>query len=690
MELSSDIGSLKGVGPKKRKALQELGINSIYDLLSYYPRTYMDHTQLNRLADITGGQQVNVCGRIIGSTDRALYNTPKSLFTVTIDDGTAVLKVAWFNQKYLRQKLRIGTKLFVSGQTAVAHEQGHCEIINPAFFALINSAQQLTDCLIIEPVYPVHGSLNSKFFRALLKQVLEAALYLPEIIPKGIRQDKGLMARAEAVRMIHFPDSFPNMNFARKSLIFEELYLIQCGLSILKKENQVENAGISCRHNGKMLASILQGLPFSLTVWQQEAWHEICHDLESAKPMSRLLQGDVGSGKTIIAFLALIKAVENGYQGCLMVPTEILAKQHYQALLSLLKKSGLKVVLLLGSLTKKEHEAIYEYIRTGAADIVIGTHALLQDKVEFAHLGLAVTDEQHRFGLCQRAVLQAKGGKTLNVLVMTATPIPRTLILTIYGDLEVSSLHGLPPGRQPVRTFVRPPGRRKLIYEFVRKEIKAGRQAYVVCPLISDKVESFVPGVRTVSDVYQELKKDIFADIPCAFLHGQMSEKEKDDIIQGFYSNKIKLLVSTTVIEVGVNVPNATVMVIENANRFGLAQLHQLRGRIGRGSDQAYCILISGADSVLPCERLQILAQESDGFVLAEKDLQLRGSGQFFGRMQHGLPDLKIADAERDIEVLLSAREAAAVALQDEQLVAVIKQELFLRYGDKFKVVSYS
>ena len=458
-----------------------------------------------------------------------------------------------------------------------------------------------------------------------------------------------------------------------------------CGLLLLKKNSQEHSQGIKHSGNGYYIQQLLSRLPFQLTNDQQRVWNEICNDMERDIPMRRLLQGDEGSGKTIIALLALLKTVENKCQGAMMAPTEILAQQHYQNFQELLAPLGIRIALLSGKLTAKKKQEVYQALVEQRIDIVIGTHALIQEGVNFAHLGLVVTDEQHRFGINQRALLEKKGVLQPDVLVMTATPIPRTMTLTVYGDLDVSMIKELPPGRKPIRTFIRNRDRRELIYKFVLQEIQKGRQAYVVCPLIEINEES---SLTSAQEVYEELTGGMFWDVPCALIHGKLKQKEKEAIMEEFYKGNIKLLVATTVIEVGVNVPNASIMVVEHAQQFGLAQLHQLRGRIGRGEYASYCILVTEGKTESARERMRIMETTTDGFVLAEEDLKLRGPGQFFGTMQHGFPDLKIADVEQDIDILLQARQGALSTIVNQAATDFVLPTLQMLYQEQFEHIT--
>ena len=687
MELSDDIEVLKGVGPKKAQQLHGLGLCSLFDLLTHFPRSYEDQSSITPIGRLEAGERATVAGVITGLQEKRAGRRGMVILTATISDGTGFLQLTWFNQKFLKQKLKTGRRIFASGRTAYAYGgQGQLAMSQMTSFEIVEDegADMEAKCGIL-PVYSAGENVKQSMLRALTEQLLGLAeageLAVPEVIPEGVRQQYGLLPRLQACRQIHYPEDRQQVEKARYRLAFEELYLIQYGLMLLKKRRQERQQGIRFASCGSLTGGVLSSLPFRLTDDQQNAWQDICNDMERPVPMRRLVQGDVGSGKTVIAMLALVKAVENGFQGAMMAPTEILARQHFESFSGSLEPLGIRVALLSGRLTKKAKQEMYDRLAAHEIDIVIGTHALIQEDVSFANLGLVVTDEQHRFGINQRAVLEKKGRLVPDVLVMTATPIPRTLTLTVYGDLEVSLIRQLPPGRKPVRTFVRGRDRRELIYKFVLEEIKKGRQAYVVCPLIEMNEDS---GLYSAQEVYEELTGGIFYGIKCGLVHGKLKQKEKEELMQEFYEGKIKLLVATTVIEVGVNVPNASIMVVENAQRFGLAQLHQLRGRIGRGEYASYCIFVAEERTEAARQRMEIMERTTDGFVLAEEDLKLRGPGQFFGSMQHGLPDLKIADVGQDIGILLRARQAAMETVKGGECLPEVLAALQLQYREQF------
>ena len=687
MKLSDDIEVLKGVGPKKAQQLHGLGLCSLFDLLTHFPRSYEDQSSITPIGRLEAGERATVAGVITGLQEKRAGRRGMVILTATISDGTGFLQLTWFNQKFLKQKLKTGRRIFASGRTAYAYGgQGQLAMSQMTSFEIVEDegADMEAKCGIL-PVYSAGENVKQSMLRALTEQLLGLAeageLAVPEVIPEGVRQQYGLLPRLQACRQIHYPEDRQQVEKARYRLAFEELYLIQYGLMLLKKRRQERQQGIRFASCGSLTGGVLSSLPFRLTDDQQNAWQDICNDMERPVPMRRLVQGDVGSGKTVIAMLALVKAVENGFQGAMMAPTEILARQHFESFSGSLEPLGIRVALLSGRLTKKVKQEMYDRLAAHEIDIVIGTHALIQEDVSFANLGLVVTDEQHRFGINQRAVLEKKGRLVPDVLVMTATPIPRTLTLTVYGDLEVSLIRQLPPGRKPVRTFVRGRDRRELIYKFVLEEIKKGRQAYVVCPLIEMNEDS---GLSSAQEVYEELTGGIFYGIKCGLVHGKLKQKEKEELMQEFYEGRIRLLVATTVIEVGVNVPNASIMVVENAQRFGLAQLHQLRGRIGRGEYASYCIFVAEERTEAARQRMEIMERTTDGFVLAEEDLKLRGPGQFFGSMQHGLPDLKIADVGQDIDILLRARQAAMETVKGGEGLPEVLAALQLQYREQF------
>lgn len=683
MEWDEALTKLKGIGLKKAAALRRLGLVTAYDLLTYYPRAYIDQSHATPLGELRAGDDATVVGSLMHLSERRSVRG-MTVLTATITDGSGHLQLTWFNQAFLKRKLTPGRRILATGKIRYGYGgQGALTMSQMQTFEVLVEGEATPQGIL--PVYAAAESLGQNFFRRIVRGVLAECSRIPEVIPLFIRQQYDLMERGEAFHDIHFPAQAAGLKKARTRLAFEELYLIQCGLLLLKRDNQRQEEGVRHLMSSHLVASVHQSLPFPLTEDQVRVWQEISGDMERSEPMRRLVQGDVGSGKTVLALLALVKTVENGYQGALMAPTDILARQHYQSFCEFLRNTDIRIAFLSGRLTPKQHQAVLAQIAAHEVDIVIGTHALIQEKVIYDSLGLVVTDEQHRFGIAQRAELMKKGTLLPDMLVMTATPIPRTLTLTVYGDLDVSRIERLPPGRQPIRTFVRPKERRGLIYEFVRKEIVAGRQAYVVCPLIESSEESELPAAEMI---FAELSRGIFRDIACGLVHGRLKAAAKEKVMQAFYDGEIKLLVATTVIEVGVNVPNATIMVVESADHFGLAQLHQLRGRIGRGKYQSYCILVSSARSADAAERLAIMERTASGFDLAEEDLRRRGPGQFFGSMQHGLGDLKIANVLRDTEILLCARRAAAQTLAREKDCQYVREVLRLQYKSRFRQIN--
>ena len=688
-ELTDEVMYVKGVGPRRAALLNKLNIFTKYDLLTHYPRTYENHSSLTKIDDIFEGETVLIVGHISNITSREARGL--TIINAILSDDTGYIQLTWFNQKYLLTKLRSGMRLLVIGKAKYDSWSGNLSLNQIQSFTILDEGEEPE--LGITPIYPSTAAISQQVLRTAIKNLLASMPPLAEILPQEILSAQELMPLDSAMRAIHFPRDFFELNLARRRLAFDELFLIQCGLMLIKRQTQDERLGITHKKNGALVKAALAKLPFDLTGDQKKVFRAVAKDMESKLPMRRLIQGDVGSGKTVVALLALLKTVESGYQGAFMAPTEILAVQHYEKFSALLTDLGVRVGLLSAKITrsKKSKEELYEKISAHELDIVIGTHALIQEGVKFSKLGLVVTDEQHRFGVTQRATLEKKSDVVPDMLVMTATPIPRTMTLTVYGDLDVSLIKELPPGRKPIKTEAKTTRSRKKIYDFVRAEILAGRQAYVVCPLIERSESERMADIEPAEEIFATLSTGIFRDIPCALLHGKMKPRDKDEIMEKFRDGEIKLLVSTTVIEVGVDVPNASVMVVEHAERFGLAQLHQLRGRVGRGAAKSFCILISDSKANVAKARLEVLETTQDGFKLAEEDLKLRGPGQFFGEAQHGLPDLKVADVFKDLDILIDARDAAEKFITDDENLnyfASLRKNLALAYGDKFTQIT--
>lgn len=692
-ELTDNVMYVKGIGPQRAKALEKLNIFTKYDLLTHYPRTYENWTELTRIADIIPEETILIVGKLYNISSRTTSRGLK-IITAFLLDETGNIQLTWFNQDYLLRTLSNGMRLLVIGKAKYdpwARSSNGLNVDRIQSFTVLEPDEDPN--LGITPVYPSTATITQQVFRKATKSLLAQMPPLKEILPQEILQAQQLISLDEAMRAIHFPKDFAQLDEARRRLAFDELFLIQCGLMLIKRQTQDERLGISHRKNGALVKAVLAKLPFDLTGDQKKVFRTVVKDMESKLPMRRLVQGDVGSGKTVVALLALVKTVENDFQGAFMAPTEILANQHYEKFSALLTDLGIRVGLLSAKTTRtpKLREELYQKISAHEFDIVIGTHALIQEGVNFDKLGLVVTDEQHRFGVAQRSMLEKKSDSVPDMLVMTATPIPRTMTLTVYGDLDVSLIKEMPPGRKPIKTEAKSMRSRKKVYDFVRAEILAGRQAYVVCPLIEHSESEKLADIDSAEEVFDMLSNGIFRDIPCALLHGKMRPRDKDEIMEKFRDGETKLLVSTTVIEVGVDVPNASVMVVEHAERFGLAQLHQLRGRVGRGAAKSYCILISDSKADVAKARLEILESTNDGFKLAEQDLKLRGPGQFFGEAQHGLPDLKIADVFRDVEILIQARDAAEKFITDDENLeyfANLRKNLAIAYGDKFSQIT--
>ncbi len=682
---------LKGIGPARARDLAKQGIATVRDLIERVPRAYRDYSQIKPIAQAQNGQPESLMGTVVMVDDRRVRGN-LHLTRVIISDGSGTAAGVWFNQPWQAKRFPVGTKVLFAG--TVERRGAQIQITNPEWEIIDEeSSSDPLHAGRIVPVYPLTGGLNPRDVRRAVYLALQtAADLMPDTIPGPVRERQGLMPAAEAWRAIHFPDSGGQQERARATLAFEELFVLQVGLALVRRQTVVEQAGIAHGPDGEVTRRLRAGLPFRLTAAQERVIRQVAADMESSRPMNRLVQGDVGSGKTMVAVFALAKAVDSGHQGALMAPTEILAEQHYLNLRRIFAPLGVEVVLVSGSLTKKERDANLGLLQMGAAHIAVGTHALIEDRVAFKDLSLVITDEQHRFGVRQRARLQQKGEVMPDTLVMTATPIPRTLALTLYGDLDVSVIDELPPGRRPVGTYWRPESARRQVYDhLMRTEVPAGRQGYVVCPLIeeSDKLQA-----QAATEWYERLKAQ-YPDVRLGLLHGRLRPAEKEAVMEAFRAGEIQVLVTTTVIEVGVDVPNATMMIIEGADRFGLAQLHQLRGRVGRGSHQSYCVLIADPKTAEARERLMIMQKYSDGFALAEKDLELRGPGEFFGTRQHGMPDLKVANPIADLAILERARAEAMRLVEEDPHLRLpehqaLRQAVKERLGEQFGFILVS
>lgn len=675
------VTSLKGVGVKKAAELAKLDIVTVGDLLEFYPRQYLDYAQLKKINDLKIDNSKQLFKASVYHVQNGFGARGKRYTSVVVRDETGFATLYFFGgQRFKAQKLKPDMQVQLTGR--VRQGRGG-KVVTEVEVQALEAGEGSVPGIV--PVYPQTAGLSQKELRKWVSAALElAAKELPESLPETIIKKCQLPARYTAIKNIHFPANWQALKEAKHRFIFEELFLLQCGLLYYRQQNVDTREGFKHGADGALVQQLIKNLPFTLTQAQQKAWQEISLDMQDKQPMHRILQGDVGSGKTVISALALAKAVENGYQGCIMAPTEILAAQHMETLTEYLAPLGVRVALLTGGMRVKARRELLLNLELGLIDVVVGTHALLQEDVRFAHLSVAVTDEQHRFGVEQRAKLANKSQNAPDVLVMTATPIPRTLALTIYGDLNISVMKGRPPQRKPVQTLCYTDERRQEVYAGLVRQVQAGRQAYVVCPLIE---QSEALEARSAESVYAELKETVLRDIPCALLHGRLRGAEKDELMSGFVRGEIKVLVSTTVIEVGVNVPNATLMIIENAERFGLAQLHQLRGRVGRGSEQSYCVLLTNADSPEALSRLGVLHESEDGFYLAEQDMQQRGAGQLFGLRQHGLPDLRIADIIRDVDTIAEVRQLAQAQLRSEKDWQEVRRLVDLQFGERFSMI---
>ncbi|MGG3738657.1 ATP-dependent DNA helicase RecG [Aeribacillus pallidus] len=645
-KLHEPVTILKGVGEETADGLAQMGIYTIQHLIEYFPYRY-DDNRLKDLATCQHEERVTVEGKVHSEPVVTYYGRKKSRLTVRLLVGRYLIQVVFFNQPYLKKNLSLNAIITVTGKW-----DKYRQTITASEYRLGPFQQQSE----FEPVYSIKGSITTKSLRKFISQALQR--FHNEIVdplPESLRHQYKLLPRHEAIRAIHFPNDEREMKQARRRFVYEEFLLFQLKMQGLRKFERENSTGVQHHINHEQVSSFIQSLPFPLTNAQKRVVKEILTDMQSPYRMNRLLQGDVGSGKTVVAAIALLASVSSGFQGALMVPTEILAEQHAESLYNLLAPVGIKTALLTSSVKGKVRKEILQRLVSGEIDVVVGTHALIQEDVQFRQLGLVITDEQHRFGVEQRRVLREKG-ENPDVLFMTATPIPRTLAITAFGEMDVSIIDEMPAGRKPIETYWAKHDMLERVLRFMEKELAKGRQAYVICPLIeeSDKLD-----VQNAIDVHAQLTHFFQGRYKIGLMHGRLTNEEKEEVMKQFSQNKVQVLVSTTVVEVGVNVPNATFMLIYDAERFGLAQLHQLRGRVGRGDHQSYCILLADPKTDVGKERMKIMTETNDGFVLSERDLELRGPGDFFGKKQSGVPEFKIADMVHDYRALEVARQDA-------------------------------
>ena len=672
MLLTDSVGKINNVGEQRLKKLNSLGIYTVKDLLEHFPRDYVDRSIITPIAELEPEGLYTIKATFYEAADTYKMNT-MFVTKMKVRDDSGVLEIVWFNQPYMKNNFKKNVTYIFTGKVTEKYNRIQMEAPD---YEEVTEKELLSGGRIV-PIYHSCDKLSQKLLRQIIfeatKNVVET---LKDYLPNRVLSPYGLCDFNFAVRNIHFPESDESFFVARKRLVFDELLLTQLNLLKIRGYTKKSNGLIFEPEEGE----ILKYIPFSLTNAQSKVLEEIKTDISSGFPMNRLVQGDVGSGKTIVAMISAYICIQNGFQTALMAPTEVLAKQHAEYFIKYFSQFGIETVLLSGSLTKKEKRIICEKIRSGEAKMVIGTHAIIQENVEFEKLGLVITDEQHRFGVRQRLALSEKGTNP-HILVMTATPIPRTLALILYGDLDISIIDELPPGRQKIETYAVTSAYHNRIYAFVRKEIEKGRQAYIICSTIEESEIKVKQAVLT----YTEKLKEIFDVYSVSALHGKMKQVEKQEIMDAFSQGRIDVLVSTTVIEVGINVPNATVMLIENAEQFGLSQLHQLRGRVGRGSEKSFCILISDSRGKVTKERLKIMSKTNDGFVISETDLKLRGQGEFFGTRQHGLPEMKIANLYNDMPILKIVQNIADQICNLESYMTPVERELVFK-----KVSDYS
>ena len=701
-EISQDVGQLealytpveyvKGIGPRRAQLLgEEVGVIKIADLLEYYPRDYLDRSRFKSIYQVgRSGEYETIQGIVVNQMEFTSRRSTKVLKVIVYDETATVSLMAFGKRtQYMKNSLKPDTKVVVSGKFKRSYNE--MSTTEYTYEVLSDEDAELIHTGRVVPVYPLTAKLKQRSLRRWLKTVVdEYVSYVPEILPLDIRKRQKLMDRAIATKNIHFPDTDQHLKAARHRLAFDELFFLELGMALKKEKWETEKPGISFQPKSDLLQKFVSSLPFQLTSAQKRVFSEIETDMKSGRCMSRLMQGDVGSGKTVVAAIAMLLAADNSYQSALMIPSEVLAEQHYNTLTNLLAPMGLQVALLRSDMRKRDKDDALTRIQTGEANIAVGTQALIQPGVEFANLGLAIIDEQQKFGVMQRAELRKKGANP-DVLVMTATPIPRTLALTVFGDLSVSSIDEMPPGRQKIVTRWVPEGRRQEMYAFIEEQIVQGRQAFLVYPLVeeSEKLED----LKAATEMAEHFQHEVFPHLKVGLIHGRMRSEEKQEVMQQFKNNEMNILVSTTVIEVGIDIPNASLMLIEHAERFGLSDLHQLRGRVGRSHHKSYCLFIANPKNPDAVARVKAMVRTTDGFEIAEEDLKIRGPGEFFGKRQAGMPDLKVASLVKDVKLLeLARKEAFQIAAADPALTQpqhqILKQILQEKWRTNLEMAS--
>jgi ATP-dependent DNA helicase RecG len=682
------IQYIKGIGPRRAEFLAKIGINMLSDAVEYFPRAYKNRSAITPIRDLVPDNEVTVNGKIVSVRLKKIFYT-RSVVTVIVEQDGAQIVFLWFNQPYMHDKFKRGMIVLASGKVTLGRDDRYV-ITNPDVEIIDDeSGSDSLNTGRIVPIYPLTEPLTQGFMRLLVRKSLDAANRIEEVLPQSVLDQYRLVGREKAIGTLHFPQSEQELEEARKRMIFEEFFFLQMGIALRRKAIRQQEKPQKYIESKGRCENFIVSLPFTLTSAQKKVINEIESDLVQPVPMNRLLQGDVGSGKTAVAVWAMLRAASSGMQSAIMAPTEVLARQHYVKVCELLGKEGLTILMLIGATSASEKKRYRELIASGHVDIIVGTHALFQEKVQFNNLGLVVIDEQHKFGVMQRMRLYRKGFSP-DMLVMTATPIPRTLSLTIYGDMDVSILNEMPIGRKPIKTKWLKNNELNKAYSFIRKQVSQKKQAYIIYPLVE---ESSVLELKSAKKMFNELQKKVFPDLRLGLIYGSLNPEDKERAMLDFKQNKTDMLVSTTVIEVGIDVPNATCIVIENADYFGLSQLHQLRGRVGRSSEQSYCILVGTPKTEAGKHRLKTIESTTDGFKIAEEDLYLRGTGEFFGTMQSGLPNLRIGDLFRDISIMEEAREEAIKVVSGARAItyeerSIMRAIINRKFSQRFSLVS--